>query len=382
MLFFPEFFFSKENKIEKNHVIKTTSDGTIVDIIPFEKIKDNNDIIHLKGLLIPGLINSHCHLELSWAEGYCKANKGIEVFYDEMKGIHNKAPSNENINSSIEKIITHLKKQGVVAVADTSNTSISISEKKKSNIYFHTFLEIVGADPEKAQEIFDNITKTSYLFYKENLSSSISIHTLFTLSNRLMELSSKEIKNNRKANSIHFLESIEEKNYYEKKNLFKFSKESKYNSATEAACKLLPLENRTLFVHNTFATKQDLDTILNNFNDAWFCFCPSSNLFISNKLADIPMFYKKTSNILIGTDSICTNKEMDLFNDIDIILKNYPELKIEQLLMAATINGAKFLNIEKQYGSIEKNKKPGLIQVEDYKPGLKNFKDLKRNVIF
>ena len=94
------------------------------------------------------------------------------------------------------------------------------------------------------------------------------------------------------------------------------------------------------------------------------------------------MFYKKISNILIGTDSVCTNKEMDLFNDIDIILKNYPELKIEQLLMAATINGAKFLNIEKQYGSIEKNKKPGLIQIEDYKPGLKNFKDLKRNVIF
>ena len=135
-------------------------------------------------------------------------------------------------------------------------------------------------------------------------------------------------------------------------------------------------------MHNTFATEQDLDIILNNFKDAWFCFCPSSNLFINNKLANIPLFYTKTSNILIGTDSICTNKEMDLFNDIDIILKNYPDLKIEQLLMAATINGARFLNIEKQYGSIEKNKKPGLIQIEDYKPGLKNFKDFKKNVIF
>ena len=83
MLFLPE-FLAKENKMKKNHVIKTTSDGIIIDIIPFEKIKNNNDIIHLKGLLIPGLINSHCHLELSWAKDIAKQIKALS-FYNEMK---------------------------------------------------------------------------------------------------------------------------------------------------------------------------------------------------------------------------------------------------------------------------------------------------------
>ena len=88
-----------------------------------------------------------------------------------------------------------------------------------------------------------------------------------------------------------------------------------------------------------------------------------------------------TSKILIGTDSLSSNNDLNMFKEIDLILKKFPELKVETLLKVATLNGANFMRIDKTYGSIEKNKKPGLILLENYQPGLRELSNLKIKLI-
>ena len=383
----PRYIFLPDATIKNDLAVILKSDGTIVEVLPINKINSKADNIkYHNGLLLPGLINCHCHLELSWCKGLYSPNTGIEAFYGAMKNIQKLRPNEDIINEAINNTIKIFKRQGVVAVADISNTKVSLEAKTKSDIYFHTFLEAFGMSENDAKSKLDNLIYLQKEFIDHKQSCSLSAHTLFTLSNSLMSGLMKHISDSGNMHSIHFSESQEEIQYFEKKRPIKnvhknTEKQSIYNSAFEAASGLLPQKNKIVFVHNTFADKKCVENILKHFKDPWFCFCPSSNQFITNSLPDIYMINTLTSKILIGTDSLSSNNDLNMFKEIDLILKKFPELKVETLLKVATLNGANFMGIDKTYGSIEKNKKPGLILLENYQPGLRELSNLKIKLI-
>lgn len=383
MVIIPEYLFMPDSSIKSGMAVQTRNDGTIQNVFSLDACKTiSENTFRCCGLLIPGLINSHCHLELSWCRGLYPEHAGMEAFYAAMSGVHSRRPSDKIIMADIEHAIEEMHRQGVVAIADISNTDITLSAKIKSKIYFHTFLEVFGTNSLEAQYRFKDLLSLQNVFEEEDQSCSLSAHTLITLSDKLLSLLMTRINKNGKPHSIHFLESNEEKSYFEHKTSVRnihahdYAK-SPYNSAAEAACKLLPASNKVMFVHNTFADRQTIETIISRFKEPWFCFCPASNQFITDDLPDVPMIQNLTSNILIGTDSLSSNQELNMFAEIDLLLRKFSTLKPENLLQAATLNGAKFLNIEDRFGSISKNKKPGLVLLENYQPGLREFSSLK-----
>lgn len=372
-----------DGSIRSDFAVKVSHDGTIEEVVALKKLINKSEPIHREcGLLMPGLINCHSHLELSWCRGLFPENAGMENFYGAMSGVHGKRPSGSMVNVCIENAILEMAADGIVAVADISNTDITLMPKLKRDLYFHTFLEVFGTNPIDAASRFSDILKIQNVFSEENLANSLSAHTLITLSEKLMSLLITRIAAEKKSHSIHFLESLEEKKYFEEKipvrNIHGYqSPAPEFNSAAEAACRLLLPDNRIMFVHNTFADENDIRTLTGNFRDPWFCFCPASNLYITGKLPDVPMISSISQNILLGTDSLSSNNELNLFSEIDILLAHFPEIYPEVLLKAATINGARFLGIDNQYGSIEAHKKPGLVLLENYRPGIRKFSSLK-----
>ncbi|HRP60104.1 MAG TPA: amidohydrolase family protein, partial [Vicingus sp.] len=62
----------------------------------------------------------------------------------------------------------------------------------------------------------------------------------------------------------------------------------------------------------------------------------------------------------IGTDSLASNWSLSILDELKTISNNSPNIELEKLIKWATINGAEFLGIDNQYGSIEKGKKPGI----------------------
>ena len=383
MLIIPEYILMPDSSIKSGMAVLTANDGTIQDVLPADDclIPDENTF-HYCGLLLPGLVNSHCHLELSWSRGLYPEHAGMETFYGAMTGVHSRRPSHKIIMADIQHAIDELQRQGVVAVADISNTDITLVAKMKSDIRFHTFLEVFGSNEAEAKIRFNDLLSLQSVFAEENQSCSLSAHTLMTLSDTLMSLLMTRISSKGLPHSIQFLESNEENEYFENKRPIKNvhgnnAVASRFNSASEAACKCLPKKSRVMFVHNTFADKKTIENILAHFDDPWFCCCPVSNQYITGCLPDVPMITKLTPNILIGTDSLSSNHELNMFAEIDLLLQKFPVLKPETLLTAATLNGARFLGINERFGSIEKNKKPGLVLLENYRPGLREFSSLK-----
>jgi cytosine/adenosine deaminase-related metal-dependent hydrolase len=358
-------------------------DGTIVSVQEqCTGNKNEESICRLDGLLMPGLINAHCHLELSWSKNMYPAKAGMEAFYGAMSGIHGRRPDDAIVQTAIQEAIDELTNNGTVAVCDISNTQLTLTAKNKSPLHFYTFLECFGTNPAEALIRMKSVLELQTVFTAQNQPGSLSAHTLFTLSDALMGMLMTKISADRNVHSIHFMESLSEKDFFEKKRPVKHVHDQNnvnttYNSASDAACSILPRKNKTLFVHNTYAEEIDIQKIQHHFSDPWFCLCPASNLYINDTLPDVPMILKNTSNIVIGTDSYSSNTELNLFSEIDILLKAFSSVSAEQLLMAATLNGAEFMGLGSMLGSFEINKKPGLIGLTDYRPGCRNFSSLK-----
>jgi aminodeoxyfutalosine deaminase len=77
------------------------------------------------------------------------------------------------------------------------------------------------------------------------------------------------------------------------------------------------------------------------------------------------MLFKNACNIVVGTDSLASNHQLNILEELKTISKNFPDIPIETLLQWATINGARALQMDSDLGSFEKGKQPGIVLIEN-----------------
>ena len=115
----------------------------------------------------------------------------------------------------------------------------------------------------------------------------------------------------------------------------------------------------TLLVHNTFSNKADIDFAKTQHQKLYWCLCPNANLYIENALPDVDLFKNEAVKITLGTDSLASNHQLSILAEMQT-LQNHKNISFEESLTWATLNGAEFLGIDKQYGSLSVGKKPGI----------------------
>ena len=76
----------------KNGVVGLDADGTIVEVLTPEAASEKGEIHikHYEGLIVPGFVNTHCHLELSNLKGEIPKHTGLPVFCSEGNGSSNR----------------------------------------------------------------------------------------------------------------------------------------------------------------------------------------------------------------------------------------------------------------------------------------------------
>jgi cytosine/adenosine deaminase-related metal-dependent hydrolase len=120
-----------------------------------------------------------------------------------------------------------------------------------------------------------------------------------------------------------------------------------------------------LFVHNTFLSKEDLVWAESQHNGITWCLCPKANLYITGQLPAVSVLREHAGNIAIGTDSLASNDKLDILDELKVLSKHFPSIPLQELLLWATINGAKALQMENKIGSLEAGKKPGILLLTD-----------------
>ena len=138
-------------ELRQQQVLITDATGVIVDTV--DENEAGNNVEKLNGIICPGFINTHCHLELSHMKSYVPKHTGLVDFV--VKVVNERHFSEEEILSAIEKAENEMLQNGIVAVGDICNNTLTIAQKSKANLLYHNFIEASGFVPALAQERFD-----------------------------------------------------------------------------------------------------------------------------------------------------------------------------------------------------------------------------------
>jgi cytosine/adenosine deaminase-related metal-dependent hydrolase len=326
-------------------------------------------------------VNTHCHLELSHLKGKIEEKTGIGGFVGQINQLRNQ--ETEKTEKAIQVADRKMWAAGTAAVGDISNSTLTLEIKKISKIFYHTFIESFGFHPSRAERAFDIAQFVQFQFREKGLANCIVPHSPYSVSKPLFEKIKQNAIIEKSILTIHNQESESESEFYYsgtgaiinhlQNNLGIDTShwQPTGKSSLVSVLQYLPAENQLLLVHNTFTKKEDLDELrkIRSTENTFFVLCPNSNLYIENQLPPVSLFRDENLNICIGTDSLASNHELSVLTEMITLQLNFREIKLDELIQWASINGAKALQIDEKFGSFEPGKKPGvnLISGIDFK---------------
>ena len=352
----------------KNGIVTVDDSGRIISVTDNYPLDIKSEPIeHLKGIICPGFINTHCHLELSHLKDKITPKRGLINFIKDIQTV--RAADSAEILKAAEKADNEMYENGIVAVGDISNSNVSIPVKAKSKIYYHTFVETFGFLPEMAQQAFDKALSLLNEFKPQ--SSSITPHASYSVSKELFKLIKKQCETGTNLISIHNQESEDENKFYRYRlggfiDLYKhFGIDISYfkSQARNSLQSIIPLltnKQDILLVHNTCTNLKDIYFIKRFDRRIHYCFCPGANLYIENKLPKVELFVDQGFNLTLGTDSLASNTKLCILNEMHLLQDKFPSLSTARLIKWATLNGAEYLGIDDEKGTLEEGKTPGL----------------------
>lgn len=361
--------FTGEVFLPENTVLVIENNGTLKDIIS-ESDTDSLNVESYHGIITPGFVNAHCHLELSHLKSVIPKQNGLVEFAKQIMTNRHKA-SKEEISEHQYFADKSMQESGIVAVGDICNTLDSFKIKEQSTIYYHSFIELLGLNPLNAQTNFEKGVDLLQKLNALGLKGSLAPHAPYSTSVDLISKITDFNLSKHAISTIHNQESDEETKFFngEKSDFAKLYEFLNIDISWFKAPKVSSLQNyfnslknqQTILVHNTVSKKEDIELV--DCSTIFWCFCPNANLYIENKLPNFEFFKELQNYICIGTDSLASNTQLDLISEANVLLNN-SFFDLQTTLKMMTKNGAKALAIDTNFGSLIKGKNVGLNLIE------------------
>ncbi len=363
---------------DDQQVLITREDGTIEGIIPLSEAGD--DVTYHEGILMPGLINCHCHLELSHLKDVIPPHTGLIEFLCSVVTKRGFDPA--IIQQRIIEAEKEMADNGIMAVGDIGNTADTATVKSTSGIRWQNFVEVLSFTDEKSADNFKHYSAVRDEMEQKTKANPVphrSVlvpHAPYTISPKTFEAINAATAG--QIISIHNQEHPAEDELYqtgggEYLKLFKiFGIESSPFPVTGLSSirSVLPYFNNgqtILLIHNTFMPESDVQ-----FAQAYakqhglklvWCLCVNANLYIENKVPPVEMLIRNGCDIVLGTDSYSSNWQLSIAKEILAIREHFPDVPMENVLHWATAAGAKALGWE-ELGIFSKGNKPGLVLLD------------------
>lgn len=362
-------------RIVKDEVLVVDGQGCVQAMLPDHEVED---VQTLSGLLMPGMVNAHCHLELSHMKGRIPEGTGLVDFV--FKVVTERHHDSSEINGAIYAAEEEMRGNGIVAAGDICNNASTLLQKKKGRLAYYNFIEVSGWAPAIARQRFDHAKALEKEFAELQAPRSLSPHAPYSVSDALWELMQPHFKG--RTVTIHnqeapfedelFLEATGDfiRMYHQMKIDNTHFRPTKKTSLQSCYSKLQGAKN-VLFVHNSFTKEEDLQFVMKTASPhapaAFFCLCPNANRYIENVLPPLMLMRENRCTLVLGTDSLASNHALDILGEIRTLRTNFPSVPLEEMLQWATLNGARALRMEEKLGSFEKGKSPGLVLIDENK---------------
>lgn len=334
-----------------------------------------------EGALVPGFVNAHCHVELSYLKGKFRKGSGMAGFIDQINALRDTS-SRERKFETIREQMNAMWSAGVSAMADISNCDDSFAIKASHPMYTRTFLEVFGTEPEDCPSVISAMRELKLKADSFGIDAAPTPHSCYTMSPELLTAASLEgLKSG--FLSFHSEESPEEEEMlmsgsgpmWENRRAAGMSTPPvtgeislKYFLGRLLVAMETPVEGNVLLVHEVCLNEYGASLARRILAHPFIAVCPRSNKFIHNALPPIELMRKSGIPICVGTDSLSSNDSLDMVAELKCLQDNFSEVPLGEMLIWACRNGAEFLGKRAMLGSIEPLLRPGIVLIEGLSP--------------
>ncbi|WP_297807343.1 amidohydrolase family protein [uncultured Alistipes sp.] len=304
------------------------------------------------GLLTPGFVNAHCHLELSALRGRIPEGCGFAGFARAMGEVRGLADEEER-RAAIAAADAEMTRGGIVAVGDIANGEAAFDVKSAGRIAYRTFAEFFGLRTMAADGLRPLLRHPR---------TSLTPHSVYSVQDAPFRALCAE---GTAPLSIHFMESPAEAELFAGRGpLHEWYARAgfacdflHYGSPAERLVRSIPAERPLILVHACCVGEEEVRRILAHFTaPVYWCLCPRSNRYISRLEPPVALLRSLGARICLGTDSLASNRSLSLLDE----LRALGGVPLRESLRWATLGGAEALGLDDALGTVAPGKRPGL----------------------
>lgn len=347
------------------------SDGRITYVGPRSGAPPGEDYELGDALLLPGLVNTHTHLELTVMRGFLE-DLCFSDWIGKLRRGRNEVLSLEMLLDSARLGILEGLQAGVTTYADTCSSGVVMSALKEMGVRGIMYQETFGPDPSVADSAMAELDRrvSSLLGEQTNLVTlGISPHAPYTVSEDLYSACGRYAAEKNLPLALHIAESREEEEIvaaaagdfadgWKKRGI---EVKARARSPIALLEKLGLLTERSLLIHCVRVDDADIASIARH--RCAVAHCPASNAKFGHGVAPILPMLAAGIRVGIGSDSVASNNRMDLLDEARLavlmhraVAQRHDAFGARDALRLATLGGASALGIDARVGTLEPGK--------------------------
>jgi cytosine/adenosine deaminase-related metal-dependent hydrolase len=346
---------------------------------PQFKSLDSGKIMDLgDAIILPGLVNAHCHLDYTGMAGLWPPTKKFTDWIPRMLAAKAEWSYSDYARSWISGA-KMLLESGTTSVADIEAAPELLPDVWESTpLRVISFLEMTGvrSKREPADILNEAIAKISTLPHPR-CTTALSPHAPYSTSPELLRLCAGAARERKWPIAIHVAESEQEYEmfFHGRGEMFDWLKRNgRDNSDCGRGTPLQLLERAGLIhknllaIHANYLDETDIGLLATG--GVSVVHCPRSHAYFQHRPFRLDKLLESNVNVCLGTDSLATvarsdkqNLELNLFQEMQTLARSQPELSSATILKMATANGARALGLAGKIGELSGNAFADLIAI-------------------
>jgi len=355
--------------IENGTVIE--SDGVITYVGPRDSAPRGDDTDLGDAILLPGLVNTHTHLELTAMRGFLEDCR-FTAWIDKLRQSRKEALTEEMLLDSARFGIVEGLEAGITTYADTCSSGVVMQAMRELGVRGIMYQEVFGPDPAQAEIAMRDLEKRILALENEQtdlVTLGISPHAPYTVSDPLYGAAAHFANGRDLPLAMHIAESEDEQRIVVdgSGDFAEALRERGIAVARRARSPIALLEARgalergPLLIHCVRADAADIEIMARH--GCSVAHCPASNAKFGHGIAPILPFIAAGIRVGIGSDSVASNNRMDILDEARLAVlihraatRRHDAFGADEALTLATLGGAHALGLDSRIGSLEVGK--------------------------
>lgn len=348
--------------------------GAVLDVGPAVSMRTRHqgaEVRRVEGMLLPGLVNAHTHVELSSLHGQVPGGRGFLPWVDALVGLRTEVVAEDEARA-IDEAVRGLAAAGTVAVGDVTNGLAAVDALARHGIGGSVFHEVFGVvrDAVLARvEGLESERRTRVPAWPTDLAWAPAPHTLYTTHEDAVRGLVAQARARGVRTSLHFGEHEGERLALEQGSgtvpawlttRTRHERTWPQRPLVDVARELGVLAADVLLVHLTCLREEEIAEVVRAGAPA--VLCPRSNLHIEGRMPDLPTMRRLGLEPALGTDSLASNASLDVLAEAATLRARFADVPAWELLRMATANGARALG-RPDLGRLARGARPGLLAI-------------------